>query len=902
VIHYAELWRKKRPRNAAGIAVRSALRRRQPIWLAYLAAAVLTGATLILRLLLEPEFGADPALVLLLIPISLSAYVGGVGPGLAATAIAGLGASYYLPPSDSFRIASPLHSVEWLALLAAGTLVSVMTGLLRRARHKAEANDRLRAVTLASIGDGVVTTDVLGRVTFLNPAAAGLTGWTTEDAQGRAVDSIFRLVNAQTGQPVANWADTVRRSRGAMHLAPHTLLLAKDGRRIPVGDSGAPIVQRDGTVEGLVIVFRDRTQEYATEAALREKVALQERLAVIADTAPGAIVAFRMRPDGTLCFPYASPQIADIFGLQPEQLVDDAATVMALVPPDDRESLLASLAESARSLRPWRHAWRVRNPRRGEVWVEAYQAPAREPDGSTLWNGFLIDVTERKRAEDAIQRQANLLEISFDGILVRDPDGTITFWNQGAERMYGYTAAEAIGRASHELLHTEYPAGIAAQKAELLRTGAWRGELRQRTRSGALIDVESRQRLVRTPESGPLVLETNRDITDRKRSEESLRRSQKMEALGTLAGGVAHDFNNLLLAITGNTDLAAADLAADHPVQEQLAEIGKASARAADLVRRILAFTRQSEPRRLVVQLESVIREALQLLRSTLPAMIEIRADFAHDIPAVAVDPTQVHQIVMNLLTNAAYAIGEHGGSIEVALDALSVGAELAATSADLREGFYARLTVRDSGCGMDRATLERIFDPFFTTKPPGQGTGLGLSAVHGIVRSYAGAITVQSEPGAGATFRVYLPAVEEAVADAKTVQRKSSRVRSERVLYVDDEEALVLLVTRALRRRGYRVIGFSDPARAFEWFRSDPQAIDVAVADLSMPGMSGFDLARAMRQLRPELPIVMTSGYLRPEDQDTAARIGIRDLILKPNTVEALGEVLDRLFHSEPH
>ena len=871
------------------------------MWLAYPAAAVLTGSALILRVVLEPEFGADPALVLLLIPISLSAYIGGVGPGLAATAIAGLGASYYLPPSDSFRIASLLHSVQWLTLLAAGTLVSVMTELLQRSGRKAEANDRLRAVTLASIGDGVVTTDVLGRVTFLNPAAASLTGWATQEAEGRAVDSIFHLVNAQTGQPIANWADSVRRSKGAVHLAPDTLLVTKDGRRIPVGDSGAPIVQPDGTVEGLVVVFRDRTQEYATETALREKLALQERLAVIADTAPGAIVAFRMRPDGTSCFPYASPQIADIFGLQPEQVVDDAAAAMALAHPDDRERLRVSLAESARSLQPWRPAWRVRNPDRGEVWVEAYQAPAREPDGGTLWNGFLIDVTDRKRAEEAIQRQANLLEISFDGILVRDADGTITFWNQGAERMYGYAAAEAIGRVSHELLQTEHPAGLEVQKAELSRTGAWRGELRQRTRSGSMIDVESRQRLVRTPASRPLVLETNRDITDRKRGEESLRRSQKMEALGTLAGGIAHDFNNLLLAISGNTNLAAADLSADHPVQEQLAEIAKASARAADLVRRILAFTRQSEPRRIVVQLEPVIREALQLLRSTLPAMIEIRTDFAHNIPAVAVDPTQVHQIIMNLLTNAAYAIGDRGGSIAVALDALSVAGELAATSTDLHEGRYARLTVRDSGCGMDRATLERIFDPFFTTKPPGQGTGLGLSAVHGIVRSYGGAITVQSEPRAGATFRVYLPAVEETVADARTVRRKSSPERSERVLYVDDEEALVLLVTRALRRRGYRVTGFSDPSRALEWFRSEPRAVDVAVADLSMPGMSGFDLARALRQLRPDLPIVMTSGYLRPEDQDVAARIGIRDLILKPNTVEALGEVLDRLFHPDP-
>ena len=266
------------------------------MWFAYLAATTLTTGTLVVRLILEADFGNDPALVLFLIPISLSAYLGGLGPGLVATAIGCLGASYYLPPSDSFRIASPLHNVQWATLLAVGAFVSITTELLHRSRRRAEASDRLRAVTLASIADGVVATDVQGRVTFLNAAATTLTGWTTQEAQGRPVESIVRLVDGSTGQQIANWANPVLASRATQHLTPHVLMVARDGRRIPVGDSGAPITHPDGTVHGMVLVLRDRSQEYASEAVLREKLALQERLAGIAGVAPGAILHFPNLP------------------------------------------------------------------------------------------------------------------------------------------------------------------------------------------------------------------------------------------------------------------------------------------------------------------------------------------------------------------------------------------------------------------------------------------------------------------------------------------------------------------------------------------------------------------------------------------------------------------------------
>ena len=391
------------------------------------------------------------------------------------------------------------------------------------------------------------------------------------------------------------------------------------------------------------------------------------------------------------------------------------------------------------------------------------------------------------------------------------------------------------------------------------------------------------------------------DVTARKQAEESLRHAQKIEALGTLAGGIAHDFNNILLAIAGNTRLAMTELPPDHPVQQGLNEIATASARASDLVNRILTFSRQGESRREVISLQPAVEEAVKLLRATLPAMVDIRCHFTADLPLVRADATQIHQIVINLLTNSAHAIGdEAAGVITVELDEVRF-AQSDILMPELKAGRYVRLSVSDTGCGMDKATLDRAFDPFFTTKPPGRGTGLGLSVVHGIVRNHEGAIIVSSEPGRGSTFRLYFPVIDAPQAamakPANKGDRRESRGDGRRVMYIDDEEALVFLMSRVLQRAGYEVTGFSDPEQALQVLQARARDFDVVVTDLSMPGMSGFHLARAIKEFRADLPIVVTSGYLRAEDREVAREIGIRDLVLKPDTVEELGQVLERVF-----
>ena len=396
------------------------------------------------------------------------------------------------------------------------------------------------------------------------------------------------------------------------------------------------------------------------------------------------------------------------------------------------------------------------------------------------------------------------------------------------------------------------------------------------------------------------------DIADRQRSqlETQLRQSQQMEALGTLAGGIAHDFNNLLTAIGGNAELALTEPSVTAPVKEHLTELRKAHARASDLVKRILLFSRRQEPDRKPVAPAPVIEEAVQLLRASLPKTIEIRCSAAADLPVVLADASQIHQVIMNLGTNAAHAMGERRGVLRISLDRVTVESPLEASSADLPsmarsatvgllDGPHVRISVSDTGPGMSPEIRSRLFEPFFTTKGTA-GTGLGLSVVHGIVADHHGAITVESTIGEGSTFHVYLPAAEggEARAPAEDVVLGNG----EHVMYVDDEQTLVLVMTRLLKRLGYRATGYADAGEALEAFRANPHGFDAVVTDMAMPKMNGARLAHELRALSPGTPVAIVSGYESPE-MEAAGRAGITR-IAKPVSMETLSQALRTLLH----
>jgi len=389
------------------------------------------------------------------------------------------------------------------------------------------------------------------------------------------------------------------------------------------------------------------------------------------------------------------------------------------------------------------------------------------------------------------------------------------------------------------------------------------------------------------------------DITTNRKLTEQLQQSQKLEAIGTLASGIAHDFNNILSAIVGNIELAQQDLPAKHSASISLQEILKASRRGRDVVRQILAFSRPEIQQRARLALGPIVTEAAKLLRATVPAGIELHTVVAPDLPDVHADATQIHQVLVNLCTNAWHAIAQNGntGKIDVVLTDVQI--EEHAFSEPIAPGRYVCVSVSDTGVGMSKETVQRIFEPFFTTKSKTKGSGLGLAVVHGIVRSHGGAIAVHSTPNEGSRFDIYFPAVASH-SEFESSANETDRVPAgmgQRILYIDDDEALVFLGTRVLERFGYRVEGFSEPARALEVFSQDPSAIDLVVTDLNMPGMSGLDVVRAVHAIRADIPIILASGYIDQELQRQATAAGVARIVYKPNSTEELGRAIHKLM-----
>lgn len=508
--------------------------------------------------------------------------------------------------------------------------------------------------------------------------------------------------------------------------------------------------------------------------------------------------------------------------------------------------------------------------------------------------------SERRLAELELLTLSRAVEQSPASIVITDRAGNIKYVNPRFEQVTGYTRTEAVGNNPRILKSGKNEPEFYEQLwAKISGGGEWCGELCNRRKNGDEFWEFAAISGVRG-ETGEIehYIAVKEDITERKRMQDVHLQAQKLESLGTLAGGIAHDFNNILSAIQGNADLAARDVGPNHIAAESLGEIRKASARGGELVRRIMVFAHPTEAKREVVDLGAVVDEVLKLLRSMLQAGISLTCDFATDTPHVLADAGQIHEVIVNLTTNAAYAIGRRPGSIAYRLEPVQVDRELAQGIPGLDEGSYVRLTVTDSGSGIDEATVAHIFDAFYTTKPLGEGTGLGLSMVHGIMRGHGGAVTVDSTSGNGASFALYFPASRDrAVKQCETVAEPSQVNAGQRVLYVDDEEALVLLARRALSRHGQRISGFTDPMKALAAFRMHPQDYDVVVTDMSMPHMSGFDLAREVLDLRPCIPIVMTTGYIRAEDEITAREVGIRELVPKPIPMDELARIIDRLL-----
>jgi len=389
------------------------------------------------------------------------------------------------------------------------------------------------------------------------------------------------------------------------------------------------------------------------------------------------------------------------------------------------------------------------------------------------------------------------------------------------------------------------------------------------------------------------------DVTEHNALQAQMRQSQKLESIGTLAGGIAHDFNNILAAILGFAELAHQVTGGNSEARQYLDNISGAGRRAADLVTQILAFSRGVDPARAPLKVMDVVTEAITLLRATIPASIEFDLQLTDNLPLVLANSSQLHQIVMNLGINAAQAMGDEAGTLSISLTAGEIDDLHASSLADIRPGTFICLRMTDTGCGMDAGTLQRAFEPFFTTKALGQGTGLGLSVVHGIVHSCDGTIRLNSKVGLGTTVEIFLPAIALGAEAQATPVESVRRGHGERILLVDDVESLVVMGESMLRQLGYSAEGESHGLRALARIEQDPNYFQLVMTDQTMPGLSGLEFAARVRAIRPDLPVVLTTGYSTSITKERIQACGVREILAKPYTAAELAAVVHRQLQS---
>ena len=513
---------------------------------------------------------------------------------------------------------------------------------------------------------------------------------------------------------------------------------------------------------------------------------------------------------------------------------------------------------------------------------------------------------EYNRAAEALkeseERYRSIFDNAIEGIFQSTPEGRFVSVNPAIARIYGWESPLEMVRevATVWSLYVDHAEG--ARHAGLLdEHGVVRGlEVEHWRKDGSKFWVSLDIREVRDS-SGKIVYYEGlvQDSTERKQLEDQLRHAQKMEAVGTLAGGIAHDFNNILAAIIGFTEMVIDDVSGNPLVRQKMERVLKAGFRGRDLVRQILTFSRRSDEEKKSLHLSPLIQETFKLLRAFIPTTIEMKLDLdAHRDLAYA-DPSQIQQIIMNLGTNASHAMWEKGGTLEVSLRTITIGTRELLPEPDMAPGEYLVLSVRDTGLGMEESVLKRIFEPFFTTKEKGQGTGLGLSVVYGIVKSHKGGIRVSSSPGQGSVFSVYLPAASPtAEVERETVSWDTLPTGTERILLVDDEEPIVELGQAVLRRLGYTVVAKRSGKEALETFSKD-SAFDLVVTDQTMPEMTGVMLAAELLKLRPDLPVILCTGYSESVSRETAQEVGIREFLMKPLSKRELAAAVRRAIKS---
>ncbi|HVO66677.1 MAG TPA: PAS domain S-box protein [Syntrophales bacterium] len=797
-----------------------------------------------------------------------------------------------------------------------------------------ESEERYRRMTQC-IPDAVWTADLSGRFTYVNSALASMHGWTAAAALERNFRDLI------TPQQVAKDEAMIEDALAKMALQQYdrntvysfeSEELRKDGSTFWADVSASFLWSEDGRPIGIIGITRDITERKRAEDSIRESEAKFRALAV---SSPSAIFLVQ----GTR-FIYVNPAFSMVTGYTIDDLVK--INFWDVVHPDSKETVAKrGLGRLRGENLPPRYEIKLLTKDGRTRWVD-YSASVIEVDNKPTIMGSAFDITERKSAEQELrakheelsaayqqlaaydkelaknykelsesqhalrkseERYRNIFENAVMGIFHTTREGRYLRANPAGAKMYGYESAEDMIQSVTDMAAKIYvdPEDRARFREIMGSEGRVENfESEHYRKDGSKIWTVLNSRAVHDNSGRTLYYETTiEDISKRKLLETQLRQTQKMEAIGTLAGGIAHDFNNILSAIIGYTDMALTDHKMDARLRHYFEQVLKAGERARELVKQILTFSRRSEEKLYPLRISPIVKEVLKLLRAILPATTEIRQEIQCDPDVVRADPTHIHQIMMNLCTNATHAIGARKGKLTVRLMPVEIKAEDTLIHHGLIPGAHIRLTVSDTGHGISAGIMDMIFDPFFTTKKPGEGTGMGLSVVHGIVKSYGGAITVRSEVGKGTEFDVYLPLLME----TDEWQKKTAvdiEGGDECILFVDDEEALVSLGKDMLSSLGYKVTIRTSSVEALELFRNNPNSFDIVITDMTMPNMTGIELAQELLRIRPDTPVILCTGFSEAITPDRAKGLGIKDFVMKPVVKNQIASAVRKVLHEK--